>query len=409
MTDIYHKDLAGAELHDSKLHKATHETAGADEINLSALIGEPATLTTHRTTGSHDGAQKVTIRKNTGADVGTRTRINLIEGTNVSLVIADDPVDNEVDITIGETLTPLIAPNFQCFSEALFGGGGDGSLVVSANTTLSAGTGGIKVMHYNNLTIDAGFYLEGHADDKVLVLLVMGTLTLNGTIRMNGRGGVGGSGNIGDGGDAGAFGGGGGGDTTELVAAYAAGGGGGGGQIGKAGTSGSPGITGYGGGKYQVDGTATFTQPLQVGVGAGGDGVADATGQAGVTYMSALRCPLPFELARYLYGGGGGEGAYSSGGDGGRGGGVLWVEAKIIIWGGAGVLSSNAIPGSIGGNASSGGGGGGGGGFVQLVYKTKTGTSTLQATSGVGGATGGIAGKAGGIGAAGLTVEVQVI
>lgn len=42
----------------------------------------------------------VTIRKNSGADIGTRPRLNLIEGANIALTIADDAGDNEVDITI---------------------------------------------------------------------------------------------------------------------------------------------------------------------------------------------------------------------------------------------------------------------------------------------------------------------
>ena len=42
----------------------------------------------------------ITVRKNTGADVGTRPRLNLIEGSNIVLTVADDSTDGEVDITI---------------------------------------------------------------------------------------------------------------------------------------------------------------------------------------------------------------------------------------------------------------------------------------------------------------------
>lgn len=42
----------------------------------------------------------ITIRKNTGANVGTRPRINLIEGSGVTLTVTDDGVDNEVDVTV---------------------------------------------------------------------------------------------------------------------------------------------------------------------------------------------------------------------------------------------------------------------------------------------------------------------
>lgn len=40
------------------------------------------------------------ISKNSGAIVGTRAGLNLIEGANITLTVVDDPIDNEVDITI---------------------------------------------------------------------------------------------------------------------------------------------------------------------------------------------------------------------------------------------------------------------------------------------------------------------
>jgi hypothetical protein len=46
------------------------------------------------------GGGTVTIRKNSGADVGTRPRLNLIEGSNITLTVLDDAGGNEVDITI---------------------------------------------------------------------------------------------------------------------------------------------------------------------------------------------------------------------------------------------------------------------------------------------------------------------
>lgn len=43
------------------------------------------------------------IRKNsTGSDF-RRGRINLIEGTNITLTVADDPTNNEVDVTIASS------------------------------------------------------------------------------------------------------------------------------------------------------------------------------------------------------------------------------------------------------------------------------------------------------------------
>lgn len=53
-----------------------------------------------RDEGELPSAQKVTVRKNSGANVGARSRLNFIEGANVTLTIADDAVDVETDITI---------------------------------------------------------------------------------------------------------------------------------------------------------------------------------------------------------------------------------------------------------------------------------------------------------------------
>ena len=47
-----------------------------------------------------DAVARVKVRKNSGADVGLRRRVNFIEGTNVTLTVADDPADEEVDVTI---------------------------------------------------------------------------------------------------------------------------------------------------------------------------------------------------------------------------------------------------------------------------------------------------------------------
>lgn len=44
--------------------------------------------------------EDITVRKNSGADVGTRPRLNFIEGANVNLTIADDGGNAEIDITI---------------------------------------------------------------------------------------------------------------------------------------------------------------------------------------------------------------------------------------------------------------------------------------------------------------------
>lgn len=42
----------------------------------------------------------IIVRKNSGANVGTRGRLNFIEGVGTTLTITDDAGNNEVDITI---------------------------------------------------------------------------------------------------------------------------------------------------------------------------------------------------------------------------------------------------------------------------------------------------------------------
>lgn len=43
---------------------------------------------------------KSRVRKNSAGSTFTRKRLNLIEGSNVTLTVADDSVNDEIDITI---------------------------------------------------------------------------------------------------------------------------------------------------------------------------------------------------------------------------------------------------------------------------------------------------------------------
>lgn len=42
----------------------------------------------------------MTVRKNSGANVGTRPRLNLIEGVGIALTVADDATGNEIDAAV---------------------------------------------------------------------------------------------------------------------------------------------------------------------------------------------------------------------------------------------------------------------------------------------------------------------
>ena len=61
------------------------------------------------------------VSKNDGADVGVRRRINFREGANVTLTVADDPINHEIDVTIAaagasgtawvDQFFPVVNPN----------------------------------------------------------------------------------------------------------------------------------------------------------------------------------------------------------------------------------------------------------------------------------------------------------
>ena len=66
-------------------HAASHVSGGSDAI-----------------AGSLDANARIAVTK-AGAAVGTRRRLNFIEGPNVSLTIGDDPANEEVDITVSSS------------------------------------------------------------------------------------------------------------------------------------------------------------------------------------------------------------------------------------------------------------------------------------------------------------------
>ncbi len=87
-TDELAQDAVGTILTDSSTIDFTYND-GANTIT-AAVIANTST-------------QKVEITKNSGAVVGTRKQLNFIEGTNVTLTVADDAGNDQVDITIAAT------------------------------------------------------------------------------------------------------------------------------------------------------------------------------------------------------------------------------------------------------------------------------------------------------------------
>lgn len=68
-------------------HASSHNTGQSDAL-----------------TGNIDAVAKTTVRRNTGSDVGSRRRLNFIEGTGITLAVADDAANEEVDITVTNSL-----------------------------------------------------------------------------------------------------------------------------------------------------------------------------------------------------------------------------------------------------------------------------------------------------------------
>ena len=70
----------------SSTHASTHQSGSSDAL-----------------TGNLDANARITARKNSGSNIGTRRRLNFIEGSNVSINIEDDSANEELAITISST------------------------------------------------------------------------------------------------------------------------------------------------------------------------------------------------------------------------------------------------------------------------------------------------------------------
>jgi len=98
-------------------------------------------LTANRTI-TWDGVQ---VRKNSAGSTFTRRRVNLIEGTNVTLTVADDSGSDEVDVTITSTAaTPTGAPVNSVYAE--YTTNADLTTVIPADDTIPQNTEGTEII-----------------------------------------------------------------------------------------------------------------------------------------------------------------------------------------------------------------------------------------------------------------------
>lgn len=109
-------------------HQSTHQSGGSDAL-----------------TGNIDATARTVLRKNSGADVGSRRRINFIEGSGVSLTIADDPGNEELDVvfnsTGGDNATNVVLL--------------DGDQTIGGNKTFSGATS-FNSLNVGSLTVTNG-------------------------------------------------------------------------------------------------------------------------------------------------------------------------------------------------------------------------------------------------------------
>jgi len=273
-----------------------------------------------------------------------------------------------------------------------FGDGSDGDLTITSGTTTLNG-----IKKYNNLTINAGAVLT-HDVDRALTLFVKGTLTINGSINVDGK-------------------------SSNSTGCYCGGGGGGGGGGGSYTTGGGQVAPTAGAGIYASGGSSG------VGGGIGSPGSIGLPGSSGGNAsIQSYLSDIGFILAdKGVKGGNGGDGGLNGssqkavGGTGGNGGGLVKIYAKNIVWGGSSLISAKGSSGSTGQNGSAvntdcgggGGGGGGCGGSVMIVYVSLTGTPSFDVSGAVGGSGGSApsgagAGGSGGQGSSGFYSLVKI-
>lgn len=89
-----------------------------------------------------DNNARIAIRRNTGADIGERRRLNFIEGSNVTMTITDDPANEEIDITINSTGGGGGSGNAgsAVLDFGVFPGSSDANIVVTGQASIVAGS-----------------------------------------------------------------------------------------------------------------------------------------------------------------------------------------------------------------------------------------------------------------------------
>lgn len=123
---------ASISVNSQKITNLADGTSAGDAVNRGQLDGKASTshASTHQAgqsdalSGNLDATARVTVRKNSGVNVGSRRRINFVEGSNITLTVADDAGNEEVDVEIASS-----------------GGGGSGITELTGDVTAGPGSG----------------------------------------------------------------------------------------------------------------------------------------------------------------------------------------------------------------------------------------------------------------------------
>lgn len=108
-TDERAQDAVGGALTDTNSIDFTYNDAG-NSITADVKVRNTSTANTSITASglgvdvnNNSSTQRIEVTRNSGSLVGTRKQLNFIEGPNVTLTIADDPGNDQIDITIASS------------------------------------------------------------------------------------------------------------------------------------------------------------------------------------------------------------------------------------------------------------------------------------------------------------------
>lgn len=129
----------------------------------------------------------ILARKNSGSDVGPRRRLNFIEGTNVTLTVADDATNNEIDITITATDPSPLTTKGDLYG---YDTGGARIPVGSDDQVLVADSSDAQGIVWGAVPTHATRHSDGGADEITVSNLGSGAATDGDLLASDGAGGL---------------------------------------------------------------------------------------------------------------------------------------------------------------------------------------------------------------------------